>query len=119
MRRFTSLALISIVVIHGPVRGQEKKSPPPAPTQGKEAALKEQLSRTEHSVRVNGAELRYTATAGNLLLKEEDGKTSLTATRTFVQAGKRIEGRAEILKGLKDGDRVVALRACGGALLGR
>jgi len=41
--------------------------------------------------------------------KEEDGKTSLIATRTFVQAGKRIEGRAEILKGLKDGDRVVAV----------
>jgi membrane fusion protein, multidrug efflux system len=41
--------------------------------------------------------------------KEEDGKTSLVATRTFVQAGKRIEGRAEILKGLKDGDRVVAV----------
>jgi membrane fusion protein, multidrug efflux system len=40
---------------------------------------------------------------------EEDGKTSLVATRTFVQAGKRIEGRAEILKGLKDGDRVVAV----------
>ena len=41
--------------------------------------------------------------------KGEDGKTSLTATRTFVQAGNRIEGRAEILKGLKPGDRVVAL----------
>jgi membrane fusion protein, multidrug efflux system len=41
--------------------------------------------------------------------KEEDGKTSLVATRTFVQAGKRIDGRAEILKGLKDGDRVVAV----------
>jgi len=26
-----------------------------------------------------------------------------------VQAGKRLEGRAEILKGLKDGDRVVAV----------
>ena len=41
--------------------------------------------------------------------KEEDGKTSLTVTRTFVQTGKRVEGRAEILKGLKDGDRVVAV----------
>src|SRR5437762_4170853 len=41
--------------------------------------------------------------------KEEDGKTSLTVTRTFVQTGNRIEGRAEILKGLKDGDRVVAV----------
>src|SRR5882724_4250929 len=41
--------------------------------------------------------------------KEQDGKTSLTATRTFVQTGNRIEGRAEILKGLKPGDRVVAV----------
>lgn len=41
--------------------------------------------------------------------KEDDGKTSLTVTRTFVQAGNRVSGRAEILKGLKEGDRVVAL----------
>src|SRR4051794_21479864 len=41
--------------------------------------------------------------------KEEEGKTSLTVTRTFVQTGNRVEGRAEILKGLKDGDRVVAV----------
>jgi len=41
--------------------------------------------------------------------KEDDGKTSLTVVRTFVQAGKRIEGRAEILKGLKPGERVIAV----------
>jgi multidrug efflux system membrane fusion protein len=41
--------------------------------------------------------------------KEDDGKTSLTAVRTFVQAGNRISGRAEILKGLKAEDRVVAV----------
>ncbi|WP_407175988.1 efflux RND transporter periplasmic adaptor subunit [Bradyrhizobium sp. STM 3562] len=41
--------------------------------------------------------------------QENDGKTSLTAVRTFVQAGDRVNGRAEILKGLKPGDRVVAL----------
>jgi multidrug efflux system membrane fusion protein len=41
--------------------------------------------------------------------KENDGKTSLTAVRTFVQTGNRIDGRAEILKGLKPGDRVVAV----------
>ena len=41
--------------------------------------------------------------------KEDDGKTSLTTTRSFVQTGNRIEGRAEILKGLKPGDRVVAV----------
>jgi len=41
--------------------------------------------------------------------KKEDDKTSLTAVRTFVQTGNRIQGRAEILKGLKPGDRVVAV----------
>ena len=41
--------------------------------------------------------------------KDDDGKTSLTAVRTFVQTGNRIDGRAEILKGLKPGDRVVAV----------
>jgi membrane fusion protein, multidrug efflux system len=41
--------------------------------------------------------------------KEDDGKTSLTAVRTFVRTGKRVDGRAEILEGLKTGDRVVAV----------
>jgi multidrug efflux system membrane fusion protein len=41
--------------------------------------------------------------------KENDGKTSLTATRTFVRTGSRLKGRAEILSGLKAGDRVVAV----------
>jgi membrane fusion protein, multidrug efflux system len=41
--------------------------------------------------------------------KGEDGTTSLSVTRTFVQTGNRIEGRAEILKGVKEGDRVVAV----------
>jgi multidrug efflux system membrane fusion protein len=41
--------------------------------------------------------------------KENDGKTSLTAVRTFVQTGKRFGGRTEIVRGLKAGDRIVAL----------
>jgi multidrug efflux system membrane fusion protein len=41
--------------------------------------------------------------------KEENGKTSLTAVRTFVRTGNRVQGRAEILSGLKAGDRVVAV----------
>jgi membrane fusion protein, multidrug efflux system len=41
--------------------------------------------------------------------KENDGKTSLTAVRTFVQAGKRFGGRTEIVRGVKPGDRIVAL----------
>jgi membrane fusion protein, multidrug efflux system len=39
----------------------------------------------------------------------DDGKTNLTAVRTFVRAGTRVSGRAEILSGLKPGDRVVAV----------
>jgi multidrug efflux system membrane fusion protein len=41
--------------------------------------------------------------------KSNDGKASLSAVRTFVQTGSRVEGRAEILKGVKAGDRVVAV----------
>jgi multidrug efflux system membrane fusion protein len=41
--------------------------------------------------------------------KAEDGKTTLTSVRTFVRTGNRIGGRAEILTGLKAGDRVVAV----------
>ena len=41
--------------------------------------------------------------------KEDDGKTGLTAVRTFVRAGNRVHGRAEIVSGLKAGDRVVAV----------
>src|SRR6266851_3790256 len=41
--------------------------------------------------------------------KADDGKTSLSAVRTFVRTGDRIGGRAEILNGLKPGDRVVAV----------
>jgi membrane fusion protein, multidrug efflux system len=38
-----------------------------------------------------------------------DGKTSLSAVRTFVRTGNRLNGRTEILSGLKAGDRVVAV----------
>ena len=55
----------------------------------------------------------YTLYGDSLFLitekKEDNGKTSLTAVRTFVRTGNRVQGRAEILSGLKDGDRVVAV----------
>src|ERR1700731_2573868 len=41
--------------------------------------------------------------------KADDGKTSLSAVRTFVATGNRVKGRVEILKGLKPGDRVVSV----------
>jgi membrane fusion protein, multidrug efflux system len=41
--------------------------------------------------------------------KADDGTTGLTAVRTFVRTGDRLNGRAVILSGLKPGDRVVAV----------
>jgi multidrug efflux system membrane fusion protein len=41
--------------------------------------------------------------------KADDGKTSLTAVRTFVRTGNRLQGRVEVVSGLKPGDRVVAV----------
>jgi multidrug efflux system membrane fusion protein len=41
--------------------------------------------------------------------KADDGKTSLVVVRTFVVTGNRVQGRVEILNGLKPGDRVVAV----------
>lgn len=41
--------------------------------------------------------------------KEADGKTSLSAVRTFVRTGSRVNGRVEMVSGLKAGDRVVAV----------
>jgi multidrug efflux system membrane fusion protein len=41
--------------------------------------------------------------------KADDGKVNLTAVRTFVRTGDRIDGRAVIVTGLKAGDRVVAV----------
>jgi multidrug efflux system membrane fusion protein len=41
--------------------------------------------------------------------KADDGKTSLVVVRTFVVTGNRVNGRVEVLNGLKPGDRVVAV----------
>ncbi|WP_371424105.1 efflux RND transporter periplasmic adaptor subunit [Tardiphaga sp.] len=41
--------------------------------------------------------------------KTDDGKTELSAVRTFVRTGARLDGRAVITQGLKAGDRVVAV----------
>jgi multidrug efflux system membrane fusion protein len=41
--------------------------------------------------------------------KTDDGKTELTAVRTFVKTGERSDGRVVVTSGLKAGDRVVAV----------
>jgi carboxypeptidase C (cathepsin A) len=48
-------------------------SGPPQPPESPAYAV-EKLSTTHHTVRIGGVEVRYTATAGNLLLREEEGK---------------------------------------------
>src|SRR5574340_191493 len=46
-----------------PAAAPERKTPPP----------EEKTSRTQHSVRIGGQEIKYTATAGTINLKKEDG----------------------------------------------
>jgi membrane fusion protein, multidrug efflux system len=41
--------------------------------------------------------------------KDNNGKSGLSAVRTFVRTGKRVNGRTEIVSGVKPGDRVVAV----------
>src|ERR1700754_3250063 len=41
--------------------------------------------------------------------KGDDGKSTLTAVRTFVRTGNRVGGKVEVLSGVKAGDRVVAV----------
>ncbi|MBK8049008.1 MAG: peptidase S10 [Anaerolineales bacterium] len=49
----------------------EKAEKPAAPVQPE---LKDELVETEHSVTVNGREIAYTATAGRIVMKDEEGK---------------------------------------------
>jgi carboxypeptidase C (cathepsin A) len=46
------------------------------------AALKDKLSETKHTIAVGGSKLDYTATAGTLVLKDENGKP--TASMFFI-----------------------------------
>jgi carboxypeptidase C (cathepsin A) len=55
---------------------EAKSSPAQAAANEKFPAppAEEKSSKTQHTIHVNGQELRYTATAGTLLLKKDDGK---------------------------------------------
>ncbi|HSP06040.1 MAG TPA: peptidase S10, partial [Acidobacteriota bacterium] len=52
---------------------QDAKSEPVKP-EFKPEFPKEQISETKHTVTIDGKPVSYTATAGNILLKEENGK---------------------------------------------
>jgi multidrug efflux system membrane fusion protein len=77
------------------------------------ATMKVVLSDKPPVITVPETAVDYTLYGDSVYLitekKEDDGKTSLSAVRTFVRTGNRINGRAEILSGLKAGDRVVAV----------
>jgi carboxypeptidase C (cathepsin A) len=74
MRRSIFLALASFAVLAA-------QTPPPAPTPAAKPdtaapapPLVETTSRTKHEIALHGTKIPYTATAGTLILKKEDGK---------------------------------------------
>jgi carboxypeptidase C (cathepsin A) len=83
MKRSLLLTFLSFIMLSAqtpsPTPGQ-----PPAPTPASAAGAKpesvtpppavETTSRTKHEITVNGTKIPYTATAGTLVLKKEDGK---------------------------------------------
>lgn len=54
---------------------QDEKPKSESKPEAKADAVKETLSETDHAVTVGGAKLDYRATAGNLVLKDEEGKS--------------------------------------------
>jgi carboxypeptidase C (cathepsin A) len=83
MNRIVSLALLASSFLS--VFGQERRAGPQAPAANSPAAeaenappAVEKLVKSQHSLRVGGTGLNYTATAGTLVLKREDGKARAT-----------------------------------------
>ncbi len=69
-----------ISAVSASAQPQEGPKPPAASSQAKDDKAKddkkppeEKVSQTKHSIQIGGKELKYTATAGTMLLKKEDG----------------------------------------------
>ena len=78
MRRNAIIAaiLLAIVAAASAQPAPEAAKPPaPAATQSKDEKKppEEKTSPTKHTIQVGGKEVKYTATAGTVLLKKEDG----------------------------------------------
>jgi carboxypeptidase C (cathepsin A) len=85
MHRFAVLPLAALIVLTVfAQRGPNRQGPPPGPTQENNAPastapptpapkVEEKTSKTEHSIQINGQTINYTAVAGTMLLKKEDG----------------------------------------------
>jgi len=87
--RFSSIALLAALIALAPVlcgqgRRREAGPPPAAPAEAAAqttpgatppaAPLVETVSKTQHEIQINGQKVPYTATAGTLVLKKDDGK---------------------------------------------
>jgi carboxypeptidase C (cathepsin A) len=68
--------LLSLLPAAAHAQGKEKSADtkPHDEPAVKEPAVKESLSKTKHEVTVGGAKIEYEATAGTLLVKDDDGK---------------------------------------------
>jgi carboxypeptidase C (cathepsin A) len=81
MPRFVRIAFVpALLLFAASATLAQQPAPPPAdrprdekPKDDKKAPPEEKLVQTKHSIRVAGQEIKYTATAGTLLLKLEDG----------------------------------------------
>ena len=76
VRRLFSGGFVFLLAFAIPLVAQERggaKKPADKKTEAKVEAIQEETSTTQHTVKINGKQIAYTATAGTLLLKEEDG----------------------------------------------
>lgn len=69
-RTAATLLMLAAALTAAAQEKEEKKAPADKP----KPALEEKTSKTTHTVRIGGQPVTYTATAGTLVLKEEDGK---------------------------------------------
>ena len=53
---------------------QEQPKPPPNGVDAPKADPKDEIVNTEHTITVNGKEIAYTATAGRVVMRTEEGK---------------------------------------------
>jgi carboxypeptidase C (cathepsin A) len=79
MRRFAVLPLAAIIALTVSAQRGPNRQPPSASAQENNAPstpppkVEEKTSKTEHSIQINGQTIPYTAVAGTMLLKKEDG----------------------------------------------
>ncbi len=82
---FTSFAVLVLLFAAGSTFAGQQAPPPSAPPAGpaekpkddkkddKDKKPEEKIVTSKHTVRIGGQEIKYTATAGTILLKQEDG----------------------------------------------